>query len=171
MKRLATLVLLVAGPSRSAAQTDTIPSARIAIAAFDGTTLGYITLGSSTPAEVGQTLVKVGGLGPARENKVTFRIGNVTMRPRVLYTPPQTMNQLYFQNDTLVLVVEGRPHGLPNTGAEFVARYPAARETHRESGWYELQTRLSGCIWLLTVFSVGSDRLESDGYAYVCPGS
>ena len=159
---------MVAGPSRSAAQTDTIQSARVVIAAFDGTKLGYITLGASTPAEVGQTLQNVGGLGPARENQVTFRIGEVPIRPRVLYTPPQTMNQLYFQNDTLVLVVEGQPHGLPNTRAEFVARYPDARETHRESGWYELQTRLSGCIWLIAVFGAGSDRLESDGYAYLC---
>ena len=121
---------MVAGPSRSAAQTDTIQSARVVIAAFDGTKLGYITLGASTPAEVGQTLQNVGGLGPARENQVTFRIGEVPIRPRVLYTPPQTMNQLYFQNDTLVLVVEGQPHGLPNTRAEFVKLWK--NQPHRE---------------------------------------
>jgi hypothetical protein len=90
------------------------------------------------------------------------------MRPRVLYTPPATMHQLYFDKDTLVLVVAGVPRDLPSTELEFMGRFPTARETHRESGWYELQTALSKCVWLIAVFDIRTDTLESNGYAYSC---
>lgn len=78
------------------------------------------------------------------------------------------MHQLYFQNDTLVLVVDGMPHGLPSTRDEFMRRFPQAQETHREAGWYELQTPLNECIWLVAVFSTAGDTIESSGYARIC---
>jgi len=78
------------------------------------------------------------------------------------------MHQLYFDKDTLVLVVVGVPHGLPSTRLEFMGRFSKARETHRESGWYELQTALSECIWLMAVFDPRIDKLESAGYARTC---
>ena len=109
-----------------------------------------------------------GGLGPKRDNRVTFTIGTTELHPRELYTPPATMNQLYFDRGILVLVVEGVPRGLPTTRSGFLAGFPTAKETHRESGWYELQVQLRGCLWLIAVFRATDDQLESDGYAYTC---
>ncbi len=43
-----------------------------------------------------------------------------------------------------------------------------ARETHRESGWYELQTSLSECVCLIAVFRTNTDTLESNAYARTC---
>jgi hypothetical protein len=47
-------------------------------------------------------------------------------------------------------------------------RFPEARETHRESGWYELQTPLRECMWLIAVFGTTNDVIESSGYARIC---
>jgi hypothetical protein len=157
-----------AAPSLPSALADTTNPARIAIYGVADTVIGHLILGVSTPADAGRVLEAHGGLGPARENEVTFRIGTATMRPRLLYTPPGTMHQLYFDKDTLVLVVAGVPHGLPSTRLEFMSRFPEARETHRESGWYELQTPLSECIWLIAVFGASTDRIESNGCARTC---
>lgn len=168
MKRLLTLLLLASGPSLGSAQADTITPARVAIYGVAGTPVGKLILGGSTPADAARILEAHGGLGPSRDNQVTFRAGSVTMRPRVLYTPPATMQQLYFHKDTLVLVVAGVPRDLPSTRLEFMGRFPTARETHRESGWYELQTALSKCVWLIAVFDTRTDTLESNGYAYSC---
>jgi hypothetical protein len=156
------------GASLGSAQADTSNPARIAIYGIGDTIIGYLILGGSTPADARQILETHGGLGPTRDNEVTFRVGSATIRPRQLYTPPGTMHQLYFQMDTLVLVVAGVPHGLPNTRLEFMSRFPKARETHRESGWYELQTPLSECIWLIAVFGATTDTVESNGYARAC---
>lgn len=153
--------------SHGSAQADTSDPARIAIYGFDDKIIGHLVLGRSTPADARRLLAAHGGLGPARDNEVTFRIGSVTLRPRLLYTPPATMHQLYFHRDTLVLVVAGAPHDVPSTLAEFTARFPQARETHREAGWYELQTPLSEDIWLIAVFDPRTDRLESAGYARI----
>ncbi len=168
MKRFVTLLLLASGPSLGSAQADTSNPARVAIYGVAGTPVGQLILGGSAPADAGRILEAYGGLGPVRENQVTFRIGSGTMRPGVLYTPPATMHQLYFHNDTLVLVVAGVPRDLPSTRLAFMGRFPTARETHRESGWYELQTVLSKCIWLIAVFDTRTDTLESTGYAYSC---
>lgn len=168
MKRLLTLLLVVLGPSLGSAQADTGNPARVAVYGIAGTPVGELILGSSTSADAAQILEAHGGLGPSRDNQVTFRIGSVTIRPRVLYTPPATMHQLYFHKDTLVLFVAGVPHDLPRTRLTFMGRFPAARETHRESGWYELQTPLSKCIWLIAVFDTRTDTLESNGYADSC---
>jgi hypothetical protein len=81
------------------------------------------------------------------------------------------MHQLYFQKDTLLLVVDGIPHDLPNTRLEFMGRFPKAPETRRESGWYELQTSLSECVWLIAVFRTSTDSLESNAYAGTCDGA
>jgi hypothetical protein len=160
-----------AGASRQSlgsAQADTSNPARIAIYGIGDAILGHLTLRTSTPADARRILEPHGGLGPARDNEVTFHIGSATMRPRLLYTPPGTMQQLYFQKDTLVLVVDGIPHDLPSTRLEFMGRFPKARETHRESGWYELQTSLSECVWLIAVFRTNTDTLESNAYAGTC---
>ncbi|HSL69923.1 MAG TPA: hypothetical protein VK864_06750 [Longimicrobiales bacterium] len=168
MKRLLTLFLLALGPSLGSAQADTSNPARVALYGVAGTPVGELILGGSTSADAARILEAYGGLGPSRDNQVTFRIGSVTLRPRVLYTPPATMHQLYFHKDTLVLVVAGVPRDLPSTRPEFMGRFPTARETHRESGWYELQTPLSTCVWLIAVFDTRTDTLESNGYAYGC---
>lgn len=168
MKQLLALLLIASGPALGSAQADTSNPARVAIYGVAGTALAHLILGGSTPADAARILEAHGGLGPARENQVTFRVGSVIMRPRVLYTPPATMHQLYFDKDTLVLVVAGVPRDLPTTRLDFMGRFPAARETHRESGWYELQTALSKCVWLIAVFDIRTDTLESNGYAYRC---
>lgn len=142
--------------------------ARITIYDARDSVVGDLVLGRSTVADAARLLAGLGGLGPRRDNEVTFHVGSATFHPPVLYTPPATMHQLYFANDTLVMVVAGVPHGLPTTPAEFRKRFPAARETRRESMWYELQTPLSDCVWLIAVFTTSTDRLESNGYARVC---
>jgi hypothetical protein len=78
------------------------------------------------------------------------------------------MNQLYFDKGVLVLVVEGIPRGLPSTRSAFLGQFPGAKEGRREGGWYELQVQVRDCLWLVAVFGVGDDKLESDGYAYTC---
>lgn len=156
------------GSSHGTVQADSGNPARIAIYRHGDTVIGHLILGVSTAADAGRVFEGHGGLGPARDNPVTFRIGLVTMRPSLLYTPSVTMHQLYFHQNRLVLVVDGMPRGLPGTRLEFMGRFPEARETHRESGWYELQTSVGDCIWLIAVFGAGTDRLESSGYAYTC---
>jgi hypothetical protein len=168
MKRLLPAFLLAAAPTFVAAQADTTNPARVAIYGIGDTVVGHLVLGVSTTADAKRIFERRTGLGPARDNQVTFRIGSATLRPRLVYTPPWTMHQLYFENDTLVLVVDGMPHGLPGTRAEFMRRFPEARETHRESGWYELQTPLRECMWLIAVFGTTNDVIESSGYARIC---
>jgi hypothetical protein len=150
------------------ATQDTSDAARVAIYDATGRVIGHLVLGRSTPADAARLLERSGGLGPARDNAVTFRVGPATLRPSVLYTPPRTMHQLYFQHDTLVLVVAGVPHELPGTRGDFERRFPGTRETHREPGWYELQVPLNECVWLIAVFGAATDRLDSIGYARVC---
>lgn len=152
----------------ASAPGDTGNPATIALYGMGDTIIGQVVLGRSTPPEAQRLLEAHGGLGPARDNEVTFAIGGITLGPRVLYTPPGTMHQLYFDRDTLVLVVAGIPRGVPGTRAEFLERFPKARETHREDAWYELQTPLNGCTWLIAVVETGTDRLESIGYAWAC---
>lgn len=170
MRRLMALGLLMLWPSIGHGQVDTAGAARrpLWMASVDQPPLGYVTLGVSRPADVRLVLDSVGGLGPRRANRVTFHIGGVTMRPRDVYNPMATMNQLYFQRGILVLLVYGDPKGLPPDRAAFVSRFANARETHREAAWYEIQAPLGDCIWLIAVFSVPDDRLESAGYGYVC---
>ena len=155
-------------PWGGSAQRDTTNPARITIYDARDTVVGELVLGRSTLAEAARLLSGLGGLGPRRDNEVTFHVGPTTLRPRMLYTPPATMHQLYFEQDTLVMVVAGVPHGLPATRAAFLEQFPTARETHRESMWYELQTPLSECVWLIAVFTTSADRLESNGWARVC---
>ena len=169
--RARALVLALLGgilPSVGPAQADSTPPGRVALSGIDGRPFGYVVLGASRPPEAGRVLDSVGGLGPKRVNSVTFTVGSARLRPRDLYTPPATMNQLYFDQGVLVLLVEGIPRGLPGSRTEFVARFPDARETHREAGWYELQTPLDECVWLIAVFRVSDDKLESDGHAFTC---
>ena len=154
--------------SLGAAQPDTSNPARITIYDARDTIVGQLELGRSTVADAARLLSALGGLGPRRDNDVTFRVGSTALSPRVLYTPPATMHQLYFDRDTLVMVVAGVPHGLPATRLEFLRQFPTARETHRESMWYELQTPLSECVWLIAVFTTSADRLESNGFARIC---
>ena len=169
VKRLLALLLLTSGPSLVSAQADSGNAARVAIYGVGAAPVGHLILGGSTPADAARLLKAHGGLGPARENRVTFHVGSMTMRPRVLHTPPATMHQLYFDKEILVLVVDGVPRDLPGTRVEFMGRFPEARETRRESGWYELQAALSECVWLIAVFDISADALESAGHAYSCP--
>jgi hypothetical protein len=164
-----TLLLIVACPISAWGQVDSTALGRVALTSPGGATLGYVRLGASQPQEVQHALDSLGGLGPNRENSVTFTVGTLKMRPRLLYTPPATMNQLYFDRGVLVLVVEGVPRDLPALATEFQTRFPTAQETRREAGWYELQTQLTDCLWLIAVFGTADDRLQSDGYAYTCP--
>ncbi|HEY7681665.1 MAG TPA: hypothetical protein VH879_03385 [Gemmatimonadales bacterium] len=168
MRHLAALLLLAAWPAAAWTQADSAAPTRIGLTGFGGATLGYVVLGISHAEDVQHVLDSLGGLGPKRDNKVTFTVGALKMRPRQLYTPPATMNQLYFDNDVLVLLVEGIPRGLPGLRAEFLTRFPTARETRHETGWYEMQTQLSDCLWLIAVFGAADDKLQSDGYAYTC---
>jgi hypothetical protein len=155
--------------SNGAAQADTSDAARIAIYGVADTVIGYLTVGRSTPTEAARLLETHGGLGPARDNSVSFRVGSVDLTPHLVYTPPHTMHQLYFENETLVLLVSGIPRGLPRTRDELARQFPESRETGRESGWYEVQTPVKACLWLIAVFSTATDKLESYGYAATCP--
>lgn len=149
-------------------QGDSADPAKVPISGAGDSIVGHLVLGVSTSADAARLLAGHGGLGPSRQNDVTFQVGSKALHPPELYTPPGTMHQLYFSGDTLVLVVAGAPRGLPTTRSEFLARFPRARETQRESAWYELQTPLSDCIWLIAVFGTGTDRLDSAGYARIC---
>ena len=168
MKIMSLGLLFLLLPSVALAHSDSTSVSHFSLTGFDGATFGNLELGVSHTTDVRQLLDSIGGLGPERENTVEFIVGTSTMHPPLLYTPPATMNQLYFEDDVLVMIVEGTPHNLPTTRLEFTARYPNARETHREPDWYELQTQVGECVWLIAVFSSGDDRLQSDGYAYVC---
>jgi hypothetical protein len=168
MRHLGALLLLAAWPAAAWTQADSAAPTRIPLTGFGGATFDYVVLGISHTEDVQHVLDSLGGLGPQRDNKVTFTVGARKMRPRRLYTPPATMNQLYFEKDVLVLLVEGTPRGLPGSRAEFLTRFPTAHETRRETGWYEMQTQLSDCLWLIVVFRAADDKLESDAYAYTC---
>ena len=160
--------LAASGPSLGSPPVDTGNPARIPLYGTGDTVVGHVILGRSTPTETRRVLESQGGLGPARDNEVTFRIGSASLHPQVVYTPPGTMHQLYFEKDTLVLVVAGVLHNVPSTRLEFVRRFPEARESHREEAWYEMQARLSECVWLIAVFGAGTDGLESYGHAWAC---
>lgn len=168
MKPLACLLLLLAWPTPARSQVDSSTPQQVPLSTFTGATLGHLTLGISTPEEARQALDTLGGLGPKRDNAVTFTVGGRTMRPRLLYTPPATSNQLYFDRNVLVLLVEGSPRETAGTVEAFKTRYPAARETQRQPGWYEMQVQLAPCVWLIAVFGTADDALQSDGYAYTC---
>jgi hypothetical protein len=170
MRLLSTLLLLII-PSIAMAQNDSTSAGIILLTGFGGATFGNVKLGVSHSADVQQILGNLGGLGSKRENNVDFIVGTDTIHPRELYNPPATMNQLYFENNILVMIVEGIPHNLPASKTQFIDKYPTARETRRESGWYELQTQISGCVWLIAVFNAADDKLESDAYAYTCKGN
>jgi hypothetical protein len=159
---------LTVGARSGTAQVDSAALFRIPLTGLGGASFGDVILGASHPADVQRVLTRVGGLGPKRDNRVTFTIGTMEFHPRELYTPPATMNQLYFDRGVLVLVVEGIPRGLPAARSAFLAQFPGAKETHREAGWYELQVQLRDCLWLVAVFGVTDDKLESDAYAYTC---
>jgi hypothetical protein len=158
-------------PAVAFAQNDSTTAGIIALTGFGGSTFGNVILGVSHSADVQQLLDNLGGLGSKRENNVEFIAGNDTIHPAELYNPPATMNQLYFENDILVMIVEGIPHNLPASKLKFTELYPNSRETRRESGWYELQTQVSSCVWLIVVFNVADDKLESDAYVYTCRGN
>lgn len=167
MRYVAALAPTIGAPNASA-QVDSAAPFRIPLTALGGASYGDVIVGTSRVSDVQRVLASVGGLGPKRANQVTFTIGATQLHPRELYTPPATMHQLYFDRGILVLVVEGIPRGLPTTRPEFLAQFPAATETHREQGWYELQVQLRDCLWLVAVFGVTDDKLESNGYAYTC---
>jgi hypothetical protein len=163
--------LLLIIPAVATAQNDSTSIGIVSLTGFGGSTFGIVKLGISHIADVQQLLDNLGGIGSKRENNVEFIVGTDTIHPADLYTPPATMNQLYFQNDILVMIVEGIPHNLPLFKTQFIDKYPNARETRRESGWYELQTQVSGCVWLIAVFNAEDDGLESDAYVYTCRGN
>ena len=165
---LAAALALLFAPANATAQVDSAAPFRIPVTGFGGASYGEVIVGTSRPADVERVLASAGGLGPKRENRVTFTIGPTELHPTELYTPPATMNQFYFDRGVLVLVVEGIPRGLPTTRSAFLTAFPAAKETHRESRWYELQVQVRDCLWLLAVFGATDDTLESDGYAYTC---
>ncbi len=167
MNYLAALALSFSA-ANAAAQVDSTAPFHIPMTGLGGASYGDVIIGTSQPADVERVLARVGGLGPRRENRVIFSIGTTKLHPPELYTPPATMNQLYFDRGVLVLVVEGIPRGLPTTRSAFLTAFPAAKETHRETGWYELQVPVRDCLWLIAVFGVPDDKLESDGYAYTC---
>ena len=159
---------LSVGATSGRAQADSTVRFQVSLTAVDGALIGDVVLGMSHPADLQRMLARVGGLGPKRDNRVTFTIGATELHPRELYTPPATMNQLYFDRGLLVLVVEGIPRGLPAARTDFVSQFPEAKETRREAGWYELQVQLRDCLWLIAVFGITDDKLESDAYAYTC---
>ena len=167
MKRISGFLLLLL-PAVASAQIDSAEATKIVLTGFGGA-LGEVTLGVSRPADVRQVLNATGGIGAARSSNLTFPLGTVTIKPPQRYNPPATQNQLYFIKDVLVVVVEGIPsQSLPPLRPEFDARYPNARETHREGGWYELTTQIAPCVWLIAVFGADDNRLQSDAYAYSC---
>jgi hypothetical protein len=152
------------------AQIDSVSAGIVSLTGFGGSTIGTVRLGVSHSADVQLLLSNLGGIGSKRENNVEFFVGTDTIHPAELYNPPATMNQLYFQNDILVMIVEGIPNHLPLSKTQFIDKYPNARETRRDPGWYELQSQVSSCVWLIAVFNAADDELESDAYAYVCHG-
>jgi hypothetical protein len=166
--RFFTRFLFLIMPAVAFAQNDSTSTGIVALTGFGGTLFGNVILGVSHSADVQQLLDNLGGIGSKRENNVDFIVGTDTLHPAELYNPPATMNQLYFENDILVIIVEGIPHNLPASKSQFTKLHPNARETRRESGWYELQTQVSSCVWLIAVFNAADDKLESDAYAYVC---
>lgn len=136
-----------------------------------GKAIGELELGRSTLEAARHLFENAGaGLGPEQETAATFAAGTLPLAVKRLYMPPGTLHQLYFDdNGILVLLVDGAPVEFPRTGKAFLLRFPAARETGRTLGSYELQVSLSPCVTLITVFHTGSDALDSAGYGYGCP--
>jgi len=143
----------------------------ITVRLASGKAIGELELGRST-LEAARTLFEnVGaGLGPEQETTATFALATAQLAVRRLYFPPGTLHQLYFDDHgILVLLVDGAPVDLPYTGKAFLLRFPAARETGRTLGSYELQVSLSPCVTLISVFHTVNDTLASAGYGYGCP--
>ncbi len=136
-----------------------------------GKAIGELELGRSTVDVARRLFENAGaGLGPEQENAAKFALGTATLAVRWLYSPPGTLHQLYFDDHgILVLLVDGSAVDFPHTGKAFLRRFPAARETGRTLGSYELQVSLSPCVTLITVFHTINDTLASTWYGYRCP--
>jgi hypothetical protein len=136
-----------------------------------GKAIGELELGRSTLDTARRLFENAGvGLGPEKEQVATFAVGKAPLAVKRLYSPPGTLYQLYFDDHgILVLLVDGAPVDFPHNGKAFILRFPAARETGRTLGSYELQVSLSTCVTLITVFNTVNDTLASTGYGYGCP--
>ena len=146
-------------------------AARVAIRLANGTGIGSLLLGR-TRVEEGRSLLAAAGVpvGPDRTNAASFAVGTITLRPKMFLAPSGTPHQLYFDdNRVLVIAVDGSPTELPRNGGDFLARFPASRETGRSPGAYELQAPLSPCVTLIATFRAVGDTLDTAAFAYVCP--
>jgi len=146
-------------------------AARVAIRLANGTGIGSLLLGR-TRVEEGRSLLAAAGVpvGPDRTNAASFAVGTITLRPKMFLAPSGTPHQLYFDdNGVLVIAVDGSPTELPRNGGDFLARFPASRETGRSPGAYELQAPLSPCVTLIATFRAVGDTLDTAAFAYVCP--
>ncbi len=136
----------------------------------NGKTIGTLELGRTT-METARHLYDDAGamLGRERQSSAPFTIGTAALVPKRLFTPPGSLQQLYFDdNGTLVLFVDGAPANLPLSLKEFQQRFPGARESGRTLGSYEFQVQLDPCVTLIAVFRSISETLESAGYGYGC---
>lgn len=141
----------------------------------DGSPVGQLVLGKTTVDDAKGLFEKAGvELGQKRKNTIMFSVGKAELKPKYIYNPWATLYQLYFdKNNVLVMIVDGAPETYPKTKAAFLEKYKDARETDRESNWYEMQVPLSDCTTLIAVFNIGGadpgmDKLDSIGLAYTC---
>jgi len=143
-----------------------IVTARLA----SGKIVGVLELGRTTMDMARHLFDKAGAmLGPERQNTAALTIGTTALAPKRLFTPPGSLQQLYFDdNGTLVLFVDSAPANLPLSIKEFQQRFPGARESGRTLGSHEIQVPLNQCVTLIAVFRSVSDALESVGYGYEC---
>jgi hypothetical protein len=137
----------------------------------DGTVIGVLEPGRTTLAAARHMYENAGVVfGPEHGNAAMFTIGSVTLVPKRLFTPPGTHHQLYFDNNGIVvLFIDGAPVGLPRTGRAFLQLFPAAHESGRTLGSYQLQTSLTPCVTLIAGFRVVDDTLDSAAFGYSCP--
>ena len=136
-----------------------------------GKIIGGLELGKTMSDEARRLFENSGvGLGPERKSSTTFAIGTTTLAPELLFTPPGTLHQLYFdKNGILVLFVDGAVAEPFTTASNFRQRFSGAHETGRVVGSYELQADISPCTTIIAVFRTVGDSLDSVAYAYGCP--
>ena len=129
-------------------------TAIVPVSLMFGEPVGQLALGVSQPSDAKKVFKDYGGIGGSRRSSFELDLGGGMLKPRKLYNPPASVLQLHFDgNNRLVLVVNGMPSDMPMTSAEFTTKYSDAQETDRQPGWYQLQTQVSDCVWIVAVFS------------------
>jgi len=134
----------------------------------NGKKAGGLVLGKTTAAETERLLQNAGaGLVAARDNASWVVIGGITVTPRSIYKP--STYRLYFDSrNILVLIIDAAPRDVSRTGQDFRKKFSGSVETSKNDEQYEVQAPLSKCVWLIGVYRVTDDSLDSAGYGYSC---